>query len=91
MGNGVWTVEIIPAEIEPPHHTVTSTSGNIIRFGTEKVTGVNVIARNVADPYYDAVSAISSDFTDDFSQAKIDASVAELAAERDAVKELGLI
>ena len=36
MGNGVWTVEIIPAEIEPPHHTVTSTSGNIIRFGTEK-------------------------------------------------------
>ncbi len=38
MGNGVWTVEIIPAEIEPPHHTVTSTSGNIIRFGTHKIT-----------------------------------------------------
>jgi len=38
MGNGVWTVEIIPAEIEPPPHTVTSTSGNIVRFGTEKVT-----------------------------------------------------
>jgi len=38
MGNGVWTVEIIPAEIEPPHHTVTSTSGNIIRFGTDRVT-----------------------------------------------------
>lgn len=38
MGNGVWTVEIIPAEIEPPHHTVTSTSGNIVRFGTEKIT-----------------------------------------------------
>jgi 2-oxoglutarate ferredoxin oxidoreductase subunit alpha len=38
MGNGVWTVEIIPAEIEPPHHTVTSTSGNIIRFGTNKIT-----------------------------------------------------
>jgi len=38
MGNGVWTVEIIPAEIEPPHHTLTSTSGNIVRFGTEKVT-----------------------------------------------------
>jgi len=38
MGNGVWTVEIIPAEIEPPHHTVTSTSGNIVRFGTGKVT-----------------------------------------------------
>jgi len=38
MGNGVWTVEIIPAEIEPPHHTVTSTSGNIIRFGRDKIT-----------------------------------------------------
>jgi len=38
MGNGVWTVEIIPAEIEPPHHTVTSTSGNIIRFGKDKIT-----------------------------------------------------
>jgi len=38
MGNGVWTVEIIPAEIEPPHHTVTSTSGNIVRFGTNKIT-----------------------------------------------------
>jgi 2-oxoglutarate/2-oxoacid ferredoxin oxidoreductase subunit alpha len=38
MGNGVWTVEIIPAEIEPPAHTTTSTSGNIVRFGTEKIT-----------------------------------------------------
>jgi 2-oxoglutarate ferredoxin oxidoreductase subunit alpha len=38
MGNGVWTVEIIPAEIEPPARHVTSTSGNIIRFGTEKVS-----------------------------------------------------
>ena len=38
MGNGVWTVEIIPAEIEPPHRHVTSTSGNITRYGTEKVT-----------------------------------------------------
>ena len=28
---------------------------------------------------------------DDYSRAKIDASVAELAEERDAVKELGLI
>ena len=38
MGNGVWTVEIIPAEIEPPQRHVTSASGNIIRFGADKVT-----------------------------------------------------
>ena len=38
MGNGVWTVEIIPAEIQPPARTPSSVSGNRIRIGTKRVT-----------------------------------------------------
>ena len=38
MGNGVWTVEIIPAEIQPPPRTLTSGSGNRIRIGSGPVT-----------------------------------------------------
>ncbi|MDH5643874.1 MAG: 2-oxoacid:acceptor oxidoreductase family protein, partial [Gemmatimonadota bacterium] len=38
MGNGVWTVEIIPAEIQPPPRTPTSASGNRIRLGVNEVT-----------------------------------------------------
>ncbi len=38
MGNGVWTVEIIPAEIQPPARTPSSASGNRIRIGTGPVT-----------------------------------------------------
>lgn len=38
MGNGVWTVEIIPAEIQPPPRTVEGASGNRIRFGTKAIT-----------------------------------------------------
>ncbi len=38
MGNGVWTVEIIPAEIQPPPRTPAGGSGNRIRFGTEEIT-----------------------------------------------------
>jgi len=38
MGNGTWSVEIIPAEIQPPPRTPTSASGNRIRIGTETVS-----------------------------------------------------
>jgi 2-oxoglutarate ferredoxin oxidoreductase subunit alpha len=37
-GNGVWTVEIIPAEIRPPARSIAGASGNRIRIGTGKVT-----------------------------------------------------
>jgi 2-oxoglutarate ferredoxin oxidoreductase subunit alpha len=40
MGNGVWTVEIIPAEIEPPARSRAGASGIRIRFGTEPVTNM---------------------------------------------------
>jgi len=38
MGNGVWTVEIIPAEIRPPARSVAGGSGNRIRLGSARVT-----------------------------------------------------
>jgi len=38
MGNGVWTVEIIPAEIQPPARSPAGGSGNRVRIGTEPVT-----------------------------------------------------
>jgi 2-oxoglutarate ferredoxin oxidoreductase subunit alpha len=38
MGNGVWTVEIIPAEIQPPARSVAGASGNRIRIVSHEVT-----------------------------------------------------
>jgi 2-oxoglutarate/2-oxoacid ferredoxin oxidoreductase subunit alpha len=38
MGNGVWTVEIIPAEIEPPPRDAAGASGIRIRIGESEVT-----------------------------------------------------
>ncbi|HLG36334.1 MAG TPA: 2-oxoacid:acceptor oxidoreductase subunit alpha [Bacteroidia bacterium] len=40
MGNGVWTVEIIPAEIQPPARSRAGASGIRIRVGSEKVTNM---------------------------------------------------
>jgi 2-oxoglutarate ferredoxin oxidoreductase subunit alpha len=38
MGNGIWTTEIIPAEIQPPARSVAGASGIRIRIGSKKVT-----------------------------------------------------
>ena len=38
MGNGVWTVEIIPAEIQPPPRSADVCSGNRIRLGSRIIT-----------------------------------------------------
>ena len=40
MGNGIWTVEIIPAEIQPPPRSVAGASGNRVRMASHKVTNV---------------------------------------------------
>lgn len=38
MGNGIWTTEIIPAEIRPPARSVAGASGNRIRMGSSYIT-----------------------------------------------------
>jgi 2-oxoglutarate/2-oxoacid ferredoxin oxidoreductase subunit alpha len=38
MGNGIWTVEIIPAEIQPPARSIAGASGNRVRIGSKPVT-----------------------------------------------------
>ena len=37
-GNGIWTVEIIPAEIEPPKRSRAGASGNRIRIGSHPIS-----------------------------------------------------
>jgi len=47
-GNGLWTVEIIPSEIQPPPHTTGSTSGNRIRLAKRsQVTNAGDLANVV--------------------------------------------
>ena len=43
-GNGIWTVEIIPAEIEPPRRSRAGASGNRIRLGSKPVTNAGDFA-----------------------------------------------
>lgn len=44
MGNGVWTVEIIPAEIQPPARSKAGASGIRVRMGTNKITNMGAHA-----------------------------------------------
>jgi 2-oxoglutarate ferredoxin oxidoreductase subunit alpha len=37
MGNGIWTVEIIPAEIQPPPRSIAGASGNRVRLGSQRI------------------------------------------------------
>lgn len=47
-GNGLWTVEIIPSEIQPPPHTTGSASGNRIRLAENpRVTNMGNLANVV--------------------------------------------
>ena len=38
MGTGIWTTEIIPAELRPPARSVAGASGNRIRIGSGYIT-----------------------------------------------------
>jgi len=38
LGNGAWTVEIIPAEIKPPARSRAGASGIRVRFGSHEIT-----------------------------------------------------
>ena len=40
MGNGVWTVEIIPAEIKPPARSRAGASGIRVRLGSNNITNM---------------------------------------------------
>ncbi|MFQ5448445.1 MAG: 2-oxoacid:acceptor oxidoreductase family protein, partial [Saprospiraceae bacterium] len=56
MGNGVWTVEIIPSDIEPPTRTKQGASGISIRIGSDTITNAGdevglVVAFNEVAPY----------------------------------------
>ncbi len=44
MGNSVWTVEIIPAEIQPPVRSTAGASGNRIRLGSFPITNAGDLA-----------------------------------------------
>lgn len=52
--------------------TVTISGSVLAPNGTTRLSGINVIARNVDNPFLDAVSAISGDFTEALDPASSD-------------------
>jgi 2-oxoglutarate ferredoxin oxidoreductase subunit alpha len=44
MGNGIWTEEIIPAEIQPPARSTAGASGIRVRIGSGHVTNAGDVA-----------------------------------------------
>ena len=38
LGYGIWTVEIIPAEIQPPARSIDGASGNRVRLASRRIT-----------------------------------------------------
>jgi hypothetical protein len=64
----IATVSALYPESNFPTTTGTIAGTILAANGVTKLTGVNIIARNEADPFQDAVSAISSDYTEDFAQ-----------------------
>jgi 2-oxoglutarate ferredoxin oxidoreductase subunit alpha len=85
-GNGIWTVEIIPAEIEPPSRSRAGASGNRIRLGSKPITNAGdeadvVIALNEQVLYSridsGALRAGTRVFVDDTWAASADDNIRE--------------
>lgn len=91
MGNSLWTVEIIPAEIQPPPHSVGSTSGLRIRLGAEKITNggnltnlifafneMSLLSRIHAETIADDALIVIDDYWQDHSNPVIRKQYAEI-------------
>ncbi|MCW8888049.1 MAG: 2-oxoacid:acceptor oxidoreductase subunit alpha [Gammaproteobacteria bacterium] len=82
MGNGVWTVEIIPAEIQPPARTPSGASGIRIRLGSKYVTNMGneadiVVALNEQVLYSRIANGAYKDGTVVFLENKWETDVQE--------------
>lgn len=94
MGNGVWTVEIIPAEIQPPARTPDGASGIRVRIGDSPMTNCGndanlVVAFNeqvlrsrvASDAYNDTTVVLLDNMWASDSDAKIRSQYADALLE----------